>query len=252
MKHEKYYRPLPFTADDWYSFLTDASIFKESDIEFVTTLYHFPNSKATATDIAAEMGVMYPSLNLKGAAIVKRIMKRKPNVDYPKREDGTYRYWNTLFYGGDAEKKGMYYWQLRDELKEALTRYLNDEPAQIAQEISYAEAEVLYEGAKKTIVVNRYERNETARKRCLAHYGYTCTVCELRFEEMYGDIGKGFIEVHHVTPLHTINERYVVDPIRDLRPVCSNCHSMIHRGNMSIEELRSIVVAKKKEYFCTK
>lgn len=252
MKHEKYYRPLPFTADDWYSFLTDASIFKESDIEFVTTLYHFPNSKATATDIAAEMGVMYPSLNLKGAALVKRIMKRKPNVDYPKREDGTYRYWNTLFYGGDAEKKGMYYWQLRDELKEALTRYLNDEPAQIAQEISYAEAEVLYEGAKKTIVVNRYERNETARKRCLAHYGYTCTVCELRFEEMYGDIGKGFIEVHHVTPLHTINERYVVDPIRDLRPVCSNCHSMIHRGNMSIEELRSIVVAKKKEYFCTK
>ncbi|MEE1132200.1 MAG: HNH endonuclease [Caryophanon sp.] len=252
MKDEKYYRPLPFTADDWYGFLTDASIFKESDIEFVTTLYHFPNGKATATDIAQQMGVMYPSLNLKEAAIVKRIMKRRHDVAYPKREDGTYRYWNTLFYGGDAEKKGMYYWQLRDELKEALTRYLQKEPAQIAQEISHTEAEVLYEGAKKSIIVNRYERNETARKQCLAHYGYTCTVCELRFEEMYGDIGENFIEVHHVTPLHTINERYVVNPIRDLRPVCSNCHSMLHRGNVLIEELRDVLIAKKKDDFCTK
>ena len=250
MKDEKYYRPLPFTADDWYSSLTDGSIFKESDIEFVTALYHFPNSKATATDIAVEMGVMYPSLNLKEAAIVKRITKRKPNVDYPKRKDGRYRYWNTLFYGEDAEKKGTFYWQLRDDLKEALTRYLQQEPVQIAQEISHAEAEVLYEEAKTTITVNRYERNETARKQCLAHYGYTCMVCELRFEEMYGDIGKDFIEVHHVIPIHTISERYIVNSIRDLRPVCSNCHAMIHRGNMSIEELRGVIVAKKKEGFC--
>ena len=80
-----------------------------------------------------------------------------------------------------------------------------------------------------------FERNLKAREECLRHYGCKCSVCGFDFEKEYGEIGRGFIEVHHIVPLSTIREEYVVDPIRDLRPLCSNCHSMVHRREPVIE-----------------
>ena len=87
-----------------------------------------------------------------------------------------------------------------------------------------------------------FERNLKAREECLRHYGCKCSVCGFDFEKEYGEIGRGFIEVHHIVPLSTIREEYVVDPIRDLRPLCSNCHSMVHRREpvISVEELKKI------------
>lgn len=84
-----------------------------------------------------------------------------------------------------------------------------------------------------------YERNPKAREACLKHYGYKCSVCGFDFEKEYGELGRGFIEVHHIVPVSTIRKEYVVDPIRDLRPLCSNCHSMVHRREpvVGIEEL---------------
>src|SRR5262249_41234702 len=63
------------------------------------------------------------------------------------------------------------------------------------------EANTYIEGAKQQITVNAYERNPAARRRCLEHYGTTCAVCGLSFETIYGDLGKGFIHVHHLRPL---------------------------------------------------
>jgi 5-methylcytosine-specific restriction enzyme A len=54
-----------------------------------------------------------------------------------------------------------------------------------------------------------------------------CEVCRFNFEEFYGDLGKGFIECHHVEPLHESGERSRT--IHDLALLCSNCHHMIHR-----------------------
>ena len=85
------------------------------------------------------------------------------------------------------------------------------------------------EGAKKSVTVNVYERNPKARIECIEHHGYSCTVCGLNFEKVYGDIGEGFIHVHHLVPLADINKKYVVNPIEDLVPVCPNCHAMLHR-----------------------
>ena len=103
------------------------------------------------------------------------------------------------------------------------------------------EPEELYEGCKKTVTVNAYERNPLARKKCIEHYGAKCAVpnCQFDFEKVYGDIGKGFIHVHHLTKLADIGQDYKVDPIKDLRPVCPNCHAMLHQKNppYSIEEL---------------
>jgi len=99
----------------------------------------------------------------------------------------------------------------------------------------------LYEGAKRTVIVNSYERNPKARNQSIEYYGASCSVCGFDFEKKYGEIGSGFIHVHHLIQLSNIGEGYGVDPIEDLRPVCPNCHSMLHRRNppYSIEELKS-------------
>jgi 5-methylcytosine-specific restriction protein A len=103
--------------------------------------------------------------------------------------------------------------------------------------------EPLYEGAKQRVWVNAYERSQAARRRCVAHYGMACVICGFGFLEAYGDAGEGFIHVHHLTPLSEIGEGYEVDPIRDLRPVCANCHAILHRCQppYTIEEVKGFL-----------
>lgn len=100
----------------------------------------------------------------------------------------------------------------------------------------------LEEGQRITVTVNRYERNPIARKKCIEIHGDSCAVCSLNFGEMYGEVGEGFIHVHHINPLHQIMEQHVIDYEKDLVPVCPNCHAMLHRKienrRLSIEELK--------------
>jgi hypothetical protein len=98
-----------------------------------------------------------------------------------------------------------------------------------------------YEGAFTMAQVNRYERDRGARRACLAYHGRVCAVCEISFPERYGDIGKGFIHLHHLKPLGAIRKEYRVNPKTDLVPVCPNCHAMLHTSEppLSIKELRA-------------
>jgi 5-methylcytosine-specific restriction endonuclease McrA len=98
------------------------------------------------------------------------------------------------------------------------------------------------EGAKYQVTVNAYERNPVARSRCVTHYGPTCVVCGFNFGVVYGPLAEGFIHVHHVKPLSEIGEEYEVDPIADLRPVCPNCHAVIHLGgdSRSIDQVKQL------------
>ncbi len=48
----------------------------------------------------------------------------------------------------------------------------------------------------------RYERNRRNREIAIAEHGCKCMVCGLDFKEVYGDLGEGFIEVHHIKPLY--------------------------------------------------
>jgi 5-methylcytosine-specific restriction protein A len=100
----------------------------------------------------------------------------------------------------------------------------------------------LWEGALKVVKVNKYERNPDARLLCIGHYGTNCQVCGFNFDK-YGDIGVGYIHIHHLTLVSSIGENYIVDPIKDLRPVCANCHAIIHKRNppYTIEELRDLL-----------
>lgn len=105
-----------------------------------------------------------------------------------------------------------------------------------------------YEGAVCQVQVNKYERSSIARQKCIERYGAKCSVCGMDFEKKYGDIGKGFIHVHHLVPLNEIGEEYIVNYETDLIPVCPNCHAMLHRNidgkSYTWEELRKIVCAE--------
>jgi|SRR5579871_694630 len=121
--------------------------------------------------------------------------------------------------------------------------------AQQPRDINYPDelvipsASRLLEGAAKSVLINSYERNIVARQACIDHYGHRCTVCDLSFEEVYGILGKQFIHVHHLVEISSIGREYVVDPIKDLRPVCPNCHAMLHRRvpALTIAELKMIL-----------
>lgn len=103
--------------------------------------------------------------------------------------------------------------------------------------------EVLFEGASRQVLVNAYERNSVARQSCIQHYGTACFICGFDFYKTYGDAGKDYIHVHHIKPLSSIGKEYQIDPVRDLRPVCPNCHAIIHRRNpaYSIEEVKLLI-----------
>lgn len=105
------------------------------------------------------------------------------------------------------------------------------------------------EGGVTRVLGSKYERNPLARRICISTYGAKCCVCGFDFYEVYGELGKGYIHVHHLTPISSIGTQYILDPKRDLVPVCPNCHSMLHRGQEVLlpETLRMIMQGKLKK-----
>jgi predicted HNH restriction endonuclease len=99
------------------------------------------------------------------------------------------------------------------------------------------------EGAKYQVLVNAYERNPEAGQRCIATHGNICCVCGFSFGAVYGPEADGYIHVHRVSPLSEIGGEYVVNPVEDLRPVCPNCHAVLHLGGRrrTIDEVRQLL-----------
>jgi len=96
------------------------------------------------------------------------------------------------------------------------------------------------EGGLVRISVNVHERNPSARRACIVRWGTVCAACGLSLADLYGVIAEGIIHVHHLRPLGDTDLARVVDPEVDLRPVCPNCHTVIHLRTppLSIEEVR--------------
>ena len=100
-----------------------------------------------------------------------------------------------------------------------------------------------WEGNRTTELSTKYERNPDARIACLAKKGYSCEVCEFDFYKKYGEIGKGYIHVHHTVRVADRKRPYKVNPITDLVPLCPNCHAMTHKRipPYSTAELKDII-----------
>ena len=95
------------------------------------------------------------------------------------------------------------------------------------------------EGKKKCVAINIYERNPNARKECIKYYGSKCFICKFDFGKKYGEEFNGVIHVHHLKMISEADSEYTVDPVNDLRPVCPNCHMVLHgrKDGYTIEEV---------------
>lgn len=110
------------------------------------------------------------------------------------------------------------------------------------------DSSVIKEGAVKTVNVSVRERNPAARQKCIEYYGTNCTICGIDLGEIYGEELAGRIHVHHLNPISEYDEEHEVNPIEDLRPVCPNCHMVIHCRQdkpYSIEEVKAMMEQRK-------
>lgn len=107
-----------------------------------------------------------------------------------------------------------------------------------------------FEGAERQVTRNIRERDSGARRDAEAYwrkqYGGTlcCRACGIDFGLMYGPRGEGYMHFHHLVQLSSSQGARETDPVRDLVPVCPNCHAIIHRGEVMItpEDLAVLIV----------
>jgi len=106
--------------------------------------------------------------------------------------------------------------------------------------------ETFLEGAEEIYEEKRYKRSAELRKKALEKYpNLRCYVCNFNFKDFYEDYGAGYIEVHHLKLIADSERENTVD---DVRIVCSNCHSVLHRKAkmpMDIDELRKFIEKKR-------
>ena len=212
--------------------------------------YAAPERMVTAPEIAVEVGyrdhrpanALYGSL---GRHVAGALGRR------PDGQTETDKRWWAVLSAGHPRTAGLgFRWQMHAELAAALEvlGWVRPSDAAMPEEVPPPEHDEmngtgLVEGRARRVWVNAYERSGAARARCIEHYGLACAACGLDFGERYGPAASGLIHVHHEVPLSDIGEEYEVDPVADLKPVCPNCHAVIHRRSppFSIEEVKRML-----------
>lgn len=225
---------------EWTEILQNKNLTYELDMTIFQALYSFQDHKAYASQIALILETDHPVLNLEIGRYAKRIAKHY-DINFDVRITKEFKFWDLFFNGWDEGRK--FVWQLRPELVEALIATGLTGEKIYPDELPSENTGNLIEGIKRTVTVNACERNAKARQLCVKHWKAVCAVCAFDFEKKYGEIGKGFIHVHHLVPVSQIGKSYQVDPVKDLIPVCPNCHSMLHRQEppLTIDKLKSLL-----------
>ena len=133
------------------------------------------------------------------------------------------------------------------DARDVLFRYLREDMSRepIGSEVLNDGA---WEGTRQEVLVRNRKRSAALRKRKLEQVmrrnngDIVCEVpgCGFSFLQVYGEIGRGFAHVHHLSP---IADREGVTKLSDLAVVCANCHAMIHHG-AKIRNLDGLISAK--------
>lgn len=233
---------IAITKEQYMQALASKGVLKQRSIELLKVLHDAPNCEATAPQVAEILGYRdFPPVNALVGKLGKRIAECL-GITLPQREDNSPGWWKIIA-EGDQRPEG-FTWRLRHQLIEAMIDLglFSDNDAGLSSEVKQV-SEQLAEGKLRKVLINAFERNAVARRLCIKYYQAKCSVCDLDFQERYGGIGKGFIHVHHLVELSAIGKEYKVDPIKDLRPVCPNCHAMLHKKvpAYQIDEMRSII-----------
>ena len=236
---------------------SDAWCTQKRVIRFTTPFFrnHFAFSESNKGKWKTGDYVMYECLNGKDAFVINCVMNlvgassdenekgmliyKAMTVPLPgKNEDALLHSWGLTSFVEDTNK-------LSDEFDYIIDKEIPSFEKGLADKLAVTTLpEELKEGELDTHTLNKYERNKKAREACLLVHGTACAVCGIDFGKEYGPEFAGKIEVHHIVPLSDIGKEYVVDPIKDLIPVCPNCHTALHskkNGVYTVEELKTII-----------
>lgn len=117
----------------------------------------------------------------------------------------------------------------------------------------YSEDGAVSEGEVSTVQRKARQRSQRLREAAVRYYAredgrIVCAACGFDFQEFYGDLGEGYIQIHHERPLFQYEEEgietYLPAALRHVKPLCANCHCMIHRRRgapLPVEELRALI-----------
>ncbi|WP_260979852.1 HNH endonuclease [Staphylococcus pettenkoferi] len=135
--------------------------------------------------------------------------------------------------------------RLYGELKEYISETVDDYREADIKKVDNSLENTIYEEGRPVVRYGvRYERNPSLRAKAIEIHGTKCKVCGFDFEKFYGDLGKGYIEIHHLKPMYENKEKVEVNPKTDMVPLCANCYRMIHRRKnapLSVEALKDII-----------
>lgn len=119
-------------------------------------------------------------------------------------------------------------------------------PPSDVKEAEIDEDEEFVEGRLLSQLHKRRERNPLVAKKKKNKVfkdkgNLACEVCGFDFQKQYGDLGRGFAECHHKSPLSDLTQA-TTTKLSDLAIVCANCHRMLHRIRpwKNIEQLQNI------------
>ena len=145
--------------------------------------------------------------------------------------------WASVLVDFEPSREG-WIWAARNEFIDALTGIFMDEI-----ETGSTDLEIFSEGRTAERQITIFERSKSAREACLKEFGARCFICQFDFGKTYGSDFAGSIHVHHLIPISYRQTTYKLDPKRDLRPVCPNCHYVLHVRNppYTIEEIRNFI-----------
>lgn len=106
------------------------------------------------------------------------------------------------------------------------------------------------EQAKRYRQHRSIERQSSHSKAVKKRQGDRCRGCDQRMAEVYGAIGEGMIDAHHLIPLSSLadGQSITFDPVKDFAVLCPNCHRIIHRlpDPSDLEALRQLVAAARR------
>jgi hypothetical protein len=130
--------------------------------------------------------------------------------------------------------------QSQSKLKTKIKKKISRGQGHISAKRTFATFDKFQEGYNKEIRREITLRNQSLIKSARKYFEPTCTVCGFEFGKIYGKHGDGFIEFHHLIPL---SEGGRATSIKDIVPVCANCHRMLHRGKqiMKIRDLKKLL-----------
>jgi hypothetical protein len=143
-----------------------------------------------------------------------------------------------------------------DEIVESIAQIAETEIS--GKRINLIDEDLLvHEGLRQRKNSIAYERSNAVRRAAIEFYrrndGHlVCSICDFDFYESYGDDGKDFIEIHHEKPLYeTEGEDRIIflnEAVLSVKPVCSNCHRIIHRNKREARTITEMnIIIKRSE-----